>query len=138
MAEKINLMNYSVGFSIVAPSIKLEFFEQTHIVLYYILCWTLYHITCIYCRRVMWRCVGSMLVIVVLRAITICMPSQWIEAFAPTAFLLVSTGANLDLLCHRMKLHTQCSFVTWLRVVKLKEINIWFLNSSKICSDWKI
>ena len=138
MAEKTNFMNYLVGFSIAAPSTKLEFSEQTHIVLYYILCFTLYHVTCISCRRVMWRCVGLMLVIVVLRAITICMPSQWIEAFAPTAFLLVSTGANLDLLCHRMKLHMQCSFVTWLRVVKLKEINIWFLTSNKIWSDWNI
>ena len=47
MAEKTNFMNYSVGFSIAAPSTKLEFFEQKHIVLYYILCFTLYHITCI-------------------------------------------------------------------------------------------
>ena len=36
MAEKTNFMNYSVGFSIAAPSTKLEFSEQKHIVLYYI------------------------------------------------------------------------------------------------------
>ena len=36
MAEKTNFMNYSVGFSIAAPSRKLEFSERTHIVLYYI------------------------------------------------------------------------------------------------------